>query len=69
MGEQHPCDFTGDSCFEILGEAAAAELGKGSLDDPSTGQELKSFCGVRALYDLHGPLPDFFEASFQFRPA
>ena len=68
VGEQEPCGSTGDCCFEILGEAAApAEPGEGSLDDPSAGQEFKSFRGVGAFYDLDVPFPDLFEASLQFR--
>ena len=59
-----------ECCLEILGEtAASAEPGEGSLDDPSAGQEFKTFRGVGALYDLYGPFSDFFQASFQFRPS
>lgn len=70
MGEQNPSSCTVDCCLEIFGEAAAsAEPGEGSLDDPSAGQEFKTFRSVGAFYDLYGPFPDFFEAPFQFRPS
>ena len=69
VGEHEPCGGTGDCCLEVLGEAAAsAEPGEGPLDNPSAGQEFKSFCGIGALYDLDRPFPDLLEASLQLGP-
>src|SRR6266851_3067432 len=55
-GEQQPGGSAGDGGLEVLGEApAASQPGKGSLDDPSSGQEEEAFDAGRALDDLDGP--------------
>lgn len=51
-----PCGGRSDHGLPVLGEAAAtSEPGEGSFDDPSSGQYLEAFGGVRPLYELDGP--------------
>src|SRR6266446_7338127 len=56
IGEKEPGCGAGNGGLEVLGEtAAAAQPGKGALNDPSPGQELEAFDARRTLDDLDGP--------------
>lgn len=60
------CGF--DGALEVLGQPSApAEPCKGSLDDPSTRQDLEAFGAVRPLDDLHRELADLLQGAPQFR--
>ena len=58
----------GDGLLPIPGQPAASpEPGEGALDNPSPGQEFEPLRGVRALYDLDGPIADPVQCAAQFR--
>jgi len=60
MGDENPSNGACDGSLEVLGEpATSVEPGEGSLDDPSTRQDLEALGGIGSFDDLKGPAPEF----------
>ena len=59
MGDEDPGNGACDGALEILGEpAASVEPGEGSLDNPSTRQNLEAVGGIGSFDDLKSVAPE-----------
>ena len=66
MGDEDPSNGAFDGSLEVLGEpATSVEPGKGSLDDPSTRQNLEAPGGIGSFDDLKSPAPEFAHGLLQ----
>lgn len=69
MSDVDPSFAGGDGLVPVLCEpATASEPCEGAFDDPPSGEDFETFCGVGAFDDFERPLSDPVECAAQFRP-